>query len=43
MFVFMGLFASWFGVSRILFAGQRVGDVTEWYQSEGCSMGLNGP
>ena len=27
----------------ILFAGRRVGDVRVWYQSSGCSMGLNGP
>ena len=35
--------ARMFGVSSVLFAGRRVGDVTEWYQSKGCSMGLNGP
>ena len=28
MFMFMGLFARMFGVSNILFAGRRVGDVT---------------
>ena len=28
---------------RILFTGRRDGDVTEWYQSSCCSMGLNGP
>ena len=28
MFMFMGMFAHMFGVSSILFASQRVGDVT---------------
>ena len=28
-----------FGVGSILFAGRRVGDVTEWYQSKGCNNG----
>ena len=32
--MFMGLFAHMFGVSSILFTGQRVGDVTVYYQSE---------
>ena len=27
----------------ILFVDRRVGDVTVWYQSSGCSMGLDGP
>ena len=43
LFMFMGLFAHMIGVSSVLFARRRVGDVTEWYQSKGCSMGLNGP
>ena len=28
---------------RVLFTGRRVGDVTAWYQSSCCSMGLHGP
>ena len=43
LFMFMGLFACMFGVSSILFVGQRVRDIIVWYQSLGCSMGLNGP
>ena len=31
----------WF--DSVIIAGQRVRDVTEWYQRKGCSMGLNGP
>ena len=29
--------------SSVLFTGRRVGDVTVWYQSSCCSMGLSGP
>ena len=39
----MGLFANMSGDSSILFISLRFGDVTVWYQSSGCSMGLNGP
>ena len=28
---------------HVLFTGRRDGDVTAWYQSSCCSMGLNGP
>ena len=37
--MFMGLFACMLGVGRVLFAGLREGDVTEWYQSKGCNNG----
>ena len=43
MLMFMGLDARMLECSSILLLGQRVGDVTVWYQSSGCSMGLNGP
>ena len=33
MFMFMGIFALVFGVSSVLFAGQRVGDITSFLAS----------
>ena len=42
----MGLFSRMLGVCRVLFAGLRDGDVTEWYQSprlqQWASMGQEG-
>ena len=37
--MFMGMFSYMLGVGRVLFAGLRDGDVTEWYQSKGCNNG----
>ena len=31
--MFMGIFSRMLGVGRVLFAGLRDGDMTEWYQS----------
>ena len=38
-----GCLPGYCGVHRVLFAGRRVKDMTEWYQSSCCNMGLNGP